>query len=75
MKSNKNEINILVQNIRCVKNKLNDIENVCVNEKSDVILITEHWQQLNNLETLNLPGYSLGNHFSRSNPWWSMYLC
>ena len=66
-KSLQSDFSVFFQNIRCITNKVSNIEIISSNEKFDILLLSEHWQLNQNLETIPISGYQLGSHFSRNN--------
>lgn len=69
MQNNKNAdvINIMHQNIQCLRNKISEIELLLETTKElpDVMCITEHWMNESEMKILNIQGFNVISNFSR----------
>ena len=60
-------LNIIHQNIQCLANKILNLDNVLVDEYNcDFLLLTEHWQNKDQLNAVKLCNFTLLDCFCRN---------
>lgn len=55
---------IVHQNMQCIRNKIEQLEAIFLENKIDIFCVTEHW--LHPQEPLNIDGYTVVSRFSRT---------
>lgn len=63
---NSKKYDILCINVQSIKNKIGDIESLCITDKYDVLCIIEHWLNAIEASLLNIDGYITASYFSRT---------
>jgi hypothetical protein len=59
-------LKILQLNVRCLSNKLEELEIFFEEHKPDIVCISEHWQKEEAIESITFKNYYLANYFCRS---------
>ena len=65
--SSREKVRILHINIRSLRNKVEYVENFVVDQNIDVICLTEHWWNQEEINCLNIDGYKVAASYSRNN--------
>lgn len=59
-------LHIVHQNVQCLGNKILDLEIFLHYVNCDVFCVSEHWARTEQIQSLNISGYYIGNSFCRN---------
>lgn len=61
------KLNLFVFNVQCINNKKQLLNAYVIDKEFDIILIQEHWLNINEVQALVFDNYRLATHFTRTN--------